>query len=678
MSQNPRRDSKVDEAIPVSIPMKPNSTDNAWKIVGSPSRRGSLATTQPMTSTSPAASPTPNAMEIPNSSNNHSNNARRPSVDTQWGSFGGLQWEGPGIFEHQQQQQQQQHPSNAFIDDVPPYATAPSLQQHRPSFTYENNSILSVPMLPSVSLEPIYRQQRSLSFSVGQDPYAYDDEDPHAHAYNQQHQQHQHQHQPQHPYAYPTQPQQPPLTLAQQQQQQQQFYKSSLATMKEELQEEDDMLHDLLLDDELSAARWRSRSQSSGAAFSLLSPSQQAALLNPASFLRRGSTDAMDDLLSQRRRSSRFFDQSIMSMGDKERLESIQRRLSQTPSLPPNDYQFPPDPSFLAQQRRSSLTQHPMQQLTEQLEGTHLSSSAASFSPRYPQMMPTNATASSREEYFDAEHQQQQLQTMNTGVFRDMGKGIPLPRLPSHAPLYAVEFKAGRTDYFYVVNEPGVRAAVRFQPGDLVIVEGDRGKDLGKVASDILSVDTVEKLVQAAPPPVPQHLQADQGQHDDHLNSNNPGGGKKDVHIKRLYRLAAPDEINLLMEKSRDEMHALALCQQKTRQRNLPMTVVDAEYQWDRRKLTFFFNADRRIDFRDLVRELFKIYKTRIWMCAVPIHAPPTFSSPPPPAVAVNGKITTTPADATNTTALSTTATTNDDSPPATTTSSSTSLQTPL
>lgn len=37
----------------------------------------------------------------------------------------------------------------------------------------------------------------------------------------------------------------------------------------------------------------------------------------------------------------------------------------------------------------------------------------------------------------------------------------------------------------------------------------------------------------------------------------------------------------------------------------------------DRRKLTFFFKAERRIDFRELVRELFKIYKTRIWMYAV-------------------------------------------------------------
>jgi cell fate regulator YaaT (PSP1 superfamily) len=44
------------------------------------------------------------------------------------------------------------------------------------------------------------------------------------------------------------------------------------------------------------------------------------------------------------------------------------------------------------------------------------------------------------------------------------------------------------------------------------------------------------------------------------------------------------------------------------------MAILDAEYQYDRHKLTFFFEADKRIDFRDLVSELFSQYKTRIWM----------------------------------------------------------------
>ena len=44
------------------------------------------------------------------------------------------------------------------------------------------------------------------------------------------------------------------------------------------------------------------------------------------------------------------------------------------------------------------------------------------------------------------------------------------------------------------------------------------------------------------------------------------------------------------------------------------MQVVSAEYQFDRHKLTFYFEAERRIDFRELVRDLFAIYKTRIWL----------------------------------------------------------------
>jgi cell fate regulator YaaT (PSP1 superfamily) len=78
-----------------------------------------------------------------------------------------------------------------------------------------------------------------------------------------------------------------------------------------------------------------------------------------------------------------------------------------------------------------------------------------------------------------------------------------------------------------------------------------------------------------------------------------------------------------LVTKMQDEMKALQLCQSKVRQKKLPMEVVDAEYQWcvllfplscfmlillnrDRRKLTFYFVAEKRIDFRELVRELFR------------------------------------------------------------------------
>ncbi|KAI9099376.1 PSP1 C-terminal conserved region-domain-containing protein [Phlyctochytrium arcticum] len=161
-------------------------------------------------------------------------------------------------------------------------------------------------------------------------------------------------------------------------------------------------------------------------------------------------------------------------------------------------------------------------------------------------------------------------------------------------PLHVVEFKAGRTDYFYLAD-PTLGPVKK---GDLVIVEADRGKDLGKVIEDCIMNH--------------QQLQMYQASHTDTIiDAHN---GNKEVHPKRIFRCAHPSEVTLLVSKSQDEAKAMELCTAKIRQKKLPMEIVDAEYQWDRRKLTFYFVADRRIDFRELVRELFKIYKTRIWM----------------------------------------------------------------
>ena len=147
---------------------------------------------------------------------------------------------------------------------------------------------------------------------------------------------------------------------------------------------------------------------------------------------------------------------------------------------------------------------------------------------------------------------------------------------------YVVEFKASRRDVFV----SPVRYRKDIQLGDLVIVEADRGKDMGKVIEEF----------------------------DYHRNAMIDDSGQE---VKRIYRLAQPNEAEQLVAKTQDELKTLAVCQSKVRQKRLPMEVVDAEYQWDRRKLTFYFIAQHRIDFRELVRDLFKLYKTRIWMCAV-------------------------------------------------------------
>ena len=86
------------------------------------------------------------------------------------------------------------------------------------------------------------------------------------------------------------------------------------------------------------------------------------------------------------------------------------------------------------------------------------------------------------------------------------------------------------------------------------------------------------------------------------------------AELKKIVTIATAADCALLEEKQEEEAALLKICRAKVKQRNLPMHIVDAEYQFDRHKLTFFFEAEGRIDFRELVRDLFSIYKTRIWM----------------------------------------------------------------
>ncbi|KAI0757445.1 PSP1-domain-containing protein [Daedaleopsis nitida] len=208
--------------------------------------------------------------------------------------------------------------------------------------------------------------------------------------------------------------------------------------------------------------------------------------------------------------------------------------------------------------------------------------------------------------------QAQQMQRRSSDASKplnELGKGVPLHAVPTSWPLYIVEFKAGRTDLFYCTD-----MAQDIRVGDLVIVEADRGKDLGKVVNDTITLAEVEAFQK-------QQKLMSMGHADVHGVPMSPtgttGGGVKDISPKMIYGKAQHRDTQGLAAKLQDEAKALELCRNKVRQRKLPMEVVDAEYQWDRRKLTFYFIAEKRIDFRELVRELFRLYKTRIWMASL-------------------------------------------------------------
>jgi cell fate regulator YaaT (PSP1 superfamily) len=82
--------------------------------------------------------------------------------------------------------------------------------------------------------------------------------------------------------------------------------------------------------------------------------------------------------------------------------------------------------------------------------------------------------------------------------------------------------------------------------------------------------------------------------------------------LKPVLRLANEDELRMMLSFKSKEKEALVQCAQQVQQHNLPMKLVEAEYTFDGSRLTFYFTADERVDFRALVRDLAATFRTRI------------------------------------------------------------------
>lgn len=213
--------------------------------------------------------------------------------------------------------------------------------------------------------------------------------------------------------------------------------------------------------------------------------------------------------------------------------------------------------------------------------------------------------------------------------------------------LHIVLFKCSRADVFYIQEGTGLTV----KPGDLVIVEADRGTDLGTVDKSNVDWQTAKEMKEhyaeehykwlmmysqnaaAAQEGSGAGLMAAanglQGgaiggmgppsQH--HMPEPNAG----ELKPKLIKRLAQQHEIMGLRDKEGNEAKAKRVCMQKVKEHGLSMEILDAEFQMDWKKLTFYYFADAYINFNSLVTDLFKIYKTRIWMSAI---NPASFASP--------------------------------------------------
>lgn len=82
--------------------------------------------------------------------------------------------------------------------------------------------------------------------------------------------------------------------------------------------------------------------------------------------------------------------------------------------------------------------------------------------------------------------------------------------------------------------------------------------------------------------------------------------------LKKVLRVATEEDKKIYWDNKNKERDALSLCLQKVQQHNLDMKLIDVEYTFDNNKIIFYFTADGRIDFRELVKDLASVFKTRI------------------------------------------------------------------
>lgn len=138
--------------------------------------------------------------------------------------------------------------------------------------------------------------------------------------------------------------------------------------------------------------------------------------------------------------------------------------------------------------------------------------------------------------------------------------------------IIGIRFKeGGKIYYFDPVN-------LKFQKDEMAVVETVRGIEIGKIELSNREIPEEEAVLPLRP----------------------------------VIRKATDEDIKKLAEIKKKEKNALEICEHKIKEHNLDMKLVDVEYTFDCSKILFYFTADGRVDFRELVKSLASVFKTRI------------------------------------------------------------------
>lgn len=155
---------------------------------------------------------------------------------------------------------------------------------------------------------------------------------------------------------------------------------------------------------------------------------------------------------------------------------------------------------------------------------------------------------------------------------RNLTSEEEIRELPEQVEVVDIQFRPGQKIYFF---DP---AGMELTPGQHVIIETARGSEYGTCTG-----------------------------------GNHMVAGKDVVApLRRCIRVATAQDDRMAAENRQKEKRAYDICAQKIQEHGLDMQLVSAEYAFDGSKILFFFTADERVDFRELVKNLAGIFHTRI------------------------------------------------------------------
>ena len=160
-----------------------------------------------------------------------------------------------------------------------------------------------------------------------------------------------------------------------------------------------------------------------------------------------------------------------------------------------------------------------------------------------------------------------------------------------------VRFKGNRREYFTWQPEDPLRI------DEPVIVEVERGQDFGVVSA--VGGIAEKKCERCGACGGASGL----GPRD---SASSESQAPSPEPLRPILRRATTDDRKTATQLRENEEEVRRTVRDRVRQHNLPMKVSDAEWQWDKRKLTIYFTAEQRVDFRALVRDLAGLFRTRI------------------------------------------------------------------